>query len=135
MAVAWAEQLLPKQIEAYSAGLEAHKLSDSTAKVMAEKGMDICDTEMQQIDEMLGLDPDLVITLGGYAMVFYPPLPFSCPQLHARVYNPLSEERKLAKQGASSEELLNCYRQAREQIRQFIEALPKQLEKLEELKA
>ncbi len=48
--------------------------------------------------------------------------------LHVGFTDPPSMAKKLAAQGAGEEEQLNCYRQVRDKIREFVGTLPESLD-------
>ena len=52
MAEGWARRLKGDQIEAYSAGIEAHGLNPDAVRVMAEAGVDISGHRSKRLDEM-----------------------------------------------------------------------------------
>ena len=52
MAEGWARHLKGDQIEAYSAGIEAHGLNPDAVRVMAEAGVDISSQRSKRVDEL-----------------------------------------------------------------------------------
>ena len=52
MAEGWTRHLKGDQIEAYSAGIEAHGLNPDAVRVMAEAGVDISGQRSKRVDEL-----------------------------------------------------------------------------------
>jgi arsenate reductase len=107
------------QFAAYSAGIETHGLNPNAVKVMAELGIDISAHRSRHVDELTGLEPDLVITVCGHAhenCPFYP----GAKTLHVGFEDPPKVAAEIAARGGSEEEQLDCYRRVRDQIKEFI---------------
>lgn len=124
MAEGWARHLKGDVIEAYSAGIETHGLNPNAVKVMAEAGVDISDHKSQHIGEFKEVKLDVVVTVCGHAHETCPFFPGYCRVIHVGFDDPPKMARELAKQGASEEEQLECYRKVRDEIRAFVETLP-----------
>jgi arsenate reductase len=124
MAEGWANHLLGDILEAFSAGIETHGLNPNAVKVMAEVGIDISGQKSQHIDEFIGQDFDLVITLCGHAQETCPYFPSRARVVHAGFDDP----PKMAKNLSREEDQMECYRKVRDDIRRFVEKLPKVLE-------
>ena len=54
MAEGWVRHLKSDQIEAYSAGIEAHGLNPDAVRVMAEAGVDISGQWSKRVGELQG---------------------------------------------------------------------------------
>lgn len=126
MAEGWARFLKGDVIEAYSAGIETHGLNANAVKVMAEAGVDISGHRSQHVDEFAGVGFDYVVTVCGHADENCPVFAGSTKVVHVGFDDP----PKLAKEAASEEEALDCYRRVRDEIRAFAEKLPDNLESL-----
>ena len=125
MAEGWARTLKGDVIEAYSAGIETHGLNPSAVKVMAEAGVDISGHTSKNVDTLLDVPFDYVVTVCGHANENCPFFPGSAKVVHVGFDDPPA----LAKMVAGEENKLYCYRRVRDQIRAFVEALPASLEK------
>jgi len=124
MAEGWARHLKGDQFEAYSAGVETHGLNPNAVTVMAEVGIDISGHKSQHIDEFNDVALDHVITVCGHAHESCPVLPGTTKVAHVGFDDP----PRLAKEAATKEEALDCYRRVRDEIRAFVETLPESLE-------
>lgn len=124
MAEGWARSLKGKEIEPYSAGVEAHGLNPRAVAVMAETGVDISSHYSKRVDELEGIDFDNVITLCDDARE-------SCPLYLGTgklVHHGFDDPPSLAQEAKSEEEALRHYRRVRDEIRAFVEGLPGALE-------
>ena len=124
MAEGWARHLKGDVIEAYSAGIETHGLNPNAVKVMAEAGVDTSGHKSQHIGEFKEVKLDVVVTVCGHAHETCPFFPGYCRVIHVGFDDPPKMARELAKQGASEEEQMDCYRKVRDEIRAFVETLP-----------
>lgn len=121
MAEGWARSLKGNSIEPYSAGLEAHGLNPKAVKVMAEAGVDISGHTSKTLDEVMQIPFDCVITVCGHADENCPVFPGKTRVVHVGFDDP----PKLAKNSKNEEEALSHYRRVRDEIRAFMERLPK----------
>lgn len=124
MAEGWARALHGGRIEAASAGIEAHGLNPRAVQVMAEAGVDIAGQRSKTIDQLERTDFDFVITVCGSADARCPTLPGAARRLHRGFDDPPA----LARGARTEEDALAPYRRVRDEIRDFIQALPTQLE-------
>ena len=124
MAEGWARALKGDVIEAYSAGIETHGLNPNAVKVMAEAGVDISGHVSKNVDTLLGVPFDYVVTVCGHANENCPFFPGSAKVVHVGFDDPPA----LAKRVEGDEAKLDCYRRVRDQIRAFVETLPEGLE-------
>ena len=127
MAEGWARELKGDIIESYSAGIEAHGLNPKAVKVMAEAGVDISEQRSKLVDDLTDVDFDYVVTVCDHAHESCPIFPGKAQVVHAGFEDPPRMEEELALKGASEEEQLDCYRKVRDQIRSYVETLPKYL--------
>jgi arsenate reductase len=123
MAEGWARALKGDVIEAYSAGIETHGLNPNAVKVMAEAGVDISGHKSENVADLLHIPFDVVITVCGHAHEHCPVFPGKAKVIHAGFDDP----PKLAAQVTGEEAKLDCYRRVRDEIKTFIETLPKGL--------
>ena len=124
MAEGWARALHGERIEPYSAGIEAHGVNPRAVQVMAEAGVDIRAQRSRTIDQLERTDFDWVVTVCGAADERCPVLPGATRRLHHGFDDP----PKLARDAKTEEDALAPYRRVRDEIRSFIETLPRQLE-------
>jgi arsenate reductase len=124
MAEWWARHLKGEVIEARSAGIEKHGFNPNAVKVMAEAGVDIGGQTSKTVAEPATREIDSVVTVSGHANENCPIFPGKAKIIHVGFAGP----PKLAEQVGDEEEKLNCYRQVREEIRQFVLWLPQNLE-------
>ena len=118
MAEGWANHLQGDTIEAYSAGIEKHGLNPLAIKVMAEAGVDISGQKSKSIDELPVAQFDHVVTLCGHAHE-------TCPFFPGKKFHRgFDDPPKMVADARSEEEALSHYRRVRDQIRDFILALP-----------
>lgn len=124
MAEGFARALKGQELEAYSAGIETHGLNPHALRVMAEVGIDISGQESTQVDDLLSIDFDCVVTVCDNAAE-------SCPVFPGRariVHRSFDDPPKLAANARSAEEGLGHYRRVRDEIRSYVASLPQTLE-------
>ena len=126
MAEGWARQLKSDVIEAYSAGIETHGLNPIAVKVMAEAGVDISRQQSKPVDSLKDLAFDYVITVCDHAGENCPLFTGKARVIHVGFDDP----PRLARNAATEEEGLGYYRRVRDEIRHFVETLPKSLAKI-----
>ena len=124
MAEGWARALKGDVVEAYSAGIETHGLNPNAVKVMAEAGVDISGHTSKNVDTLLDVPFDYVVTVCGHANENCPFFPGSAKVVHVGFDDPPA----LARQVEGEEAKLGCYRRVRDEIRAFVETLPASLE-------
>ena len=120
MAEGWCRHLKNSLFDAYSAGIETHGLNPNAVRVMAEAGVDISDHKSQHVDELGDIHFDVVVTVCGHAHEHCPLFTNADRVLHVGFDDPPA----LAKNAASEEEALDCYRHVRDEIRDFIADFP-----------
>jgi arsenate reductase len=122
MAEGWARHLKGNDIEAYSAGTSPHAMNPDAVRVMAEAGVDISRQYSKHIDELQGTHLDYVVTVCDNAHESCPVLTGNVKRIHVGFDDP----PRLA-QSVSEADKLRMYRRVRDEIRAFIERLPKGL--------
>ena len=127
MAEGWTRHLKGDQVNAYSAGIETHGLNPSAVKVMGEVRVDISGHKSQHIEEFKDVKLDVVVTVCGHAHETCPVFPGNCKVVYVGFRDPPKMAKKLAENGASEEEQLDCYRTVRDEIKTFVETLPESL--------
>lgn len=120
MAEGWTRSLKGDAIEAFSAGIETHGLNPHAVKVMAEAGVDISGYRSKLVDDLVDVEFDYVVTVCGHARETCPVFPGQTRMVHVGFDDP----PKLAKEAASEEEAMDCYRRVRDEIRAFVSELP-----------
>ncbi len=119
MAEGWARHLHPDSIEAYSAGIEKHGLNPNAVKVMSEVGIDISDHFSKDLNDLSGVEFDLVLTVCGHAHE-------TCPVFRGNarvVHQGFDDPPKLALDAKDEEEALSHYRRVRDEIGAFMKTL------------
>jgi arsenate reductase len=120
MAEGWVRHLKGDIIEPYSAGIETHGLNANAVKVMAEAGMDISSQTSKNVQTLMHIPFDYVITVCNHADENCPFFPGKVKRMHVGFDDP----PKLAQNAKSEEEALDHYRKVRDAIRDFILTLP-----------
>lgn len=111
------------RFEVYSAGIESHGLNPLAVEAMQEIGIDISGHRSKTIDDLAGIRFDCVITVCGHANESCPAFPGAVKRLHKGFDDP----PKLAANAASHEEALVHYRRVRDEIREYVRELPREL--------
>ncbi len=121
MAEGWARHLRGEVVAPYSAGIERHGLNPYAVRVMAEAGVDISRQHSKLTTELPIAAFDYVITLCGHAHE-------TCPYFPGKtMHHGFPDPPELAKAATTEEEILAAYRTVRDQIRDFVAALPQSL--------
>jgi len=126
MAQGWARHLKGDCIEAFSAGVLPAGLSERAIKVMAEAGVDISGQYSKHLDDLCGIEFDYVITVCDYARGECPVYPGKTKMIHRRFDDPTFTI-------GTEEQIMAEFRRVRDQIRDFIAAMPESLEALARL--
>lgn len=125
MAEGWARKLKGDKIEAYSAGVAPYHLDPRAVKVMAEAGVDISGQRPKDVDELMGIQFDYVITLCNHANESCPIFPGKTKRIHRGFDDP-----PFLAAGSSDESMAMLhYQRVRDEIRSFVEGLPDNLGK------
>ena len=117
MAEGWARALRP-DLEAASAGAFPVGLDPRAVRVMAEAGVDISSQRSKHFDEFRGRRFDQVVSLCSADVC--PVWPGAGRQIRHEFDDPVT----LSSQAATGEEALRHFRRVRDQLRDFILALP-----------
>jgi arsenate reductase len=124
MAEGWAKFLKGDRIEAASAGVEPRGLDPRAVRVMAEAGVDISAHRSKHLSAFLDRELDYAVTVCGGADALCPVFPGPVKRVR-RVFD---DPPRLARDAAGEEEALAHYRRVRDEIRDFVAALPQSLE-------
>ncbi|RMG18878.1 MAG: arsenate reductase ArsC [Planctomycetota bacterium] len=124
MAEGWARHLWPGRYEVHSAGIEAHGLNSLAVRAMREAGVDISGQRSKTLADLGDLSFDAVVTVCGHADERCPVFPGAVRRLHVGFDDP----PRLAAGHADPEKALEPYRRVRDEIRAFVEDLPRRLE-------
>jgi arsenate reductase len=123
MAEGWARHLKGDTIEAYSAGVATHGMNPHAIAVMREAGVDITSQHSKHVDELAEVEFDYVVTVCDNAAE-------SCPLFRGNakvVHHAFDDPPRLAREAANEEEGLEHYRRVRDEIRDYVAALPQLL--------
>ncbi len=120
MAEGWARLLGAGDVEAESAGIEAHGKNPRAIAAMAEKGVDISDQESTILDQAMLDRADLVVTVCGHADEVCPALPPGVRKLHWPLTDP-------AKASGSEEEVMAAFRATRDEVEWRVRELLREL--------
>ena len=120
MGEGWARHLLADTINAYSAGIEKHGLNPNAVRVMQEVGVDISGHASKTLDDLQGIEFDLVITVCGHAHETCPVFPGNARVIHHGFEDP----PRLALEAKDEEEALSHYRRVRDEVGRFMNTLP-----------
>ncbi len=125
MAEGWTRHLKNDLIDVYSAGCEIKGLNPRAVRVMAEAGIDISGQRSKLIDEYASDEFDYVIMVCDYQA--------GCPSfdgmsrvLQVAFDDPVVNDTR----DMPEEERLACYRRIRDEILDFVHALPESLTKM-----
>jgi arsenate reductase len=91
---------------------------------MAEAGVDISGHHSKHLDELIDVTFDYVVTVCAHAHETCPIFPRKAKVIHVGFDDP----PKLAKDAKTDEEALGHYRRVRDEIRAYVETLPRALE-------
>ena len=128
MAEGWTRHLKGDQVEAYSAGIEAHGLNSDAVRAMAEAGVDISGQRSKLVGELRGAEFDYVVTVCDNAHQSCPVFPGKAKVIHVGFDDP----PRLAADAKTESERLAPYRRVRDEIRAFVEALPDALDQYQQ---
>lgn len=119
MAEGWARSLLSDTCVAYSAGTMAKGLDPLAVEVMREAGIDIARQLSQTIDDLPMIAFDIVVTVCDNAREACPVFPGVAVQIHHSFDDPPHLTH-----GLTDQHRLPVYRRVRDEIRDFVAALP-----------
>lgn len=132
MAEGWTRYLKNDLFDVWSAGTKPHGLDPVAVLVMAEEGIDISSHKSKHIDEFKDKNFDYVITVCGHAHETCPWFPGKAKIIHVPFNDPpqMAEQYNNKKGNSDKKEILDCYRQVRDEIKSFVAALPGNLENI-----
>ncbi len=112
----WLAYFGGNNVHVRSAGVETHGVNPTAIKVMAEADVDISSNTSNHIDEYLGENFDLIVTVCDHARESCPVFPSSSEQIHHNFNDP-------AKAKGTEEEVLAAFRSVRDEIKAFSKQL------------
>lgn len=121
MAEGWTHALKSDVIEACSAGTKPQGLNPMAVRVMAEERVDIAHQVSTHVSEFLDRQIDYVVTVCDSAHQTCPVFPGRARVVHVGFADPPA----LAHNASTEEEALSHYRRVRDEIRSFVETLPR----------
>ena len=123
MAEAFARMYFPGHWYIASAGIEKHGLNPFMLRVMEEDGVEMKGHSSKIVSDLPAREWDMVITVCSHAEK-------NCPFLaaHRHLHLPFPDPPALAKDMKDEEEILNVYRNVRDQIRIAIESYAHQID-------
>jgi arsenate reductase len=127
MAEGWARHLWADRLDACSAGTEPHGLNPLAVRAMREAGVDISGHTSKTV-EACGPEPlDLVVTVCGHAHEHCPVF-LTRDQRTRVIHHGFDDPPRLAAEASDDEEAMVHYRRVRDEIRVFVESLPRLLD-------
>ena len=123
IAEGWARHLKGETLEAYSAGVRPIGVSPKAIEIMAEAGVNISTHRSKHFDELSDIDFDYVVTLCDSAAQSCPVFPGKAKVIHKPFTDPYFA-------CGTEKEVMTVFRKIRDEIRSFIETMPKSLENL-----
>ncbi len=123
MAEGWTRHLKADEIEAYSAGTAPHGVNHYAIQVMKECDIDISTQTSQHLDAFADIDLDVIVTVCSSADKSCPQRPGNARKIHRGFDDP----PKLAGALTDEDAILACYRRVRDEIRDFVAAMPASL--------
>lgn len=124
MAEGFGHALKSDKYDFYSAGIEKHGQNPKAIKVMAEVAVDISKQHSQLIEDLPTQEFDYVVTVCGHANEYCPYFPAKTKVIHIGFEDPPT----LAKNLQNEQDILNCYREVRDKIKNVISNLENYLE-------
>ena len=119
MAEGWARYLKGNIIDPYSAGTVAQGVSPRAVRVMEEAGVDISHHTSKEVESMMDIPFDYVITVCSSADEHCPSFSGKVQVIHVAFDDPPS----LARSAQNEDDALAHFRCVRDKIRVFIETL------------
>lgn len=120
MAEGFAREFGKGLIEIYSAGLMTAGVHRRAIAAMKEVGIDISNQKSEVIDEDLLKQMDIIITLCGYAEELCPWTPPLIKRIHWPIKDPVGTI-------GTEEEIMNEFRRARDEIKERVQMLVKEI--------
>lgn len=121
MAEGYLRKLSNGKLKVYSAGIETHGLNPRAVAVMKEDGVDISHHISNHIDEYQSIPFDIIFTVCDHAKENCPYFPSKAKRLHHNFSDP-------AKVSGTEDEIMNAFRNTRDQIKRYASNWIKSLE-------
>ena len=121
IAEGWARHLKGDIMDVYSAGLAPGALNQMAVKVMAEAGVDISTQRPKHVDELKEVDFDYVVTICDNARENCPIFPRKTKYFHKAFEDPSFTI-------GTRQQIQAAFVKLRDQMKEFIEKMPKILE-------
>lgn len=123
MAEGWCKRFHFDKFNIYSAGIEKHGLNDKAVHVMGEVGVDISQNYSKTIDDLKNIKFDIVFTVCDAADK-------TCPSFNGAkiVKMHFPDPPSLTKDLKCMDEVLDVYRDVRDQIMEFTKGIQKYLD-------
>jgi len=115
MAEGWLRYFAGDKAHIYSAGVEAHGLNGKAVAVMKEAGIDISSHTSKTVDDLHGIEFDIVLTVCDNAREHCPYFPAKVMQLHKDFHDP-------ARATGTEEHILQMFRSVRDEIKVYCQA-------------
>lgn len=125
MAEGWLRHFGGSEIEVYSAGTRPSFVHPLAIQVMKEEGVDISSHRSKSVDEFVGKELDVVVTVCDDAREECPYLPGT----HAMVHIPFEDP---ARASGTLDERLVVFRRVRDQIKEEMRGFADSLKKVPE---
>jgi arsenate reductase len=116
IAEGWARHIGGNQVEAQSAGIEAHGQNPRAVAVMQEVGIDISAQQSTIVSDEMLRKADVVVTVCGHADEQCPVLPLQIKKIHWPLTDP-------AKATGTEEEVMKAFRATRDEAETRIRGL------------
>ncbi|MFW6103299.1 MAG: arsenate reductase ArsC [Chloroflexota bacterium] len=120
MAEGWARHLKGDVIEPYSAGVQVKPVDPLAVRVMSESGVDISDYRSKNVNDLMSIQFDYVVTVCSHARETCPFFPGATQRVHVEFDDPPF----LTGDMTDEDEKLAVYRRVRDEIRDFVDSLP-----------
>jgi arsenate reductase len=121
IAEGWAKHLKDDIMDVYSAGIAPRNLNQMAIKVMAEAGVDISAQKPKHVDELKDIDFDYVVTVCDNARENCPIFPCKTKLFHKTFEDPTFMT-------GNEQQIKAAFVKLRDQMKKFIEKMPKILE-------
>jgi arsenate reductase len=109
MAEGWTRRLGGEEVEAESAGIEAHGKNPRAITVMQEAGIDISGQESTVVTDEMTRAADIVVTVCGHADELCPALPPAVKKVHWPLMDP-------ARASGTEEQIMKEFRTTRDEV-------------------
>lgn len=114
IAEGFARKMAPEGVEVWSAGVDPQDVNPAAIQVMEEAGVDIRAQRSKHVDDVPWQSADTIITLCAEGSEICPVVPADVRRMHWPLEDP---------GGAPKQELLQAFRQARDEIKWRVASL------------